>query len=568
MKRKNWVYKSTFSDREKIKNLSLKYSPVIASLLVNRGITEEDKINIYFNKPLSQILSPSLMDGMDVASERISKAIDENEKITIYGDYDVDGITSTVLLYRFLDGLGANVSYYIPERADEGYGLNMLAVNKLIKSGTKLLITVDCGITSVGEVEFAKLQGMDVIITDHHTCQEKLPKAIAVLNPKIPNSSYPFSGLAGVGVALKLALGVSVFRKMNTSAVFSEFSDLAAIGTIADLVPLTGENRVIVSRGLEKIKNGLAIVGINALIDICAIDKQNLTAGSIAYSLAPRLNASGRLGSATEAVELLLAKDYDKAVLLAKSLDEENTRRRITEQEIFTDAVSMIEEDADFPKKRVIVLSHESWHQGVIGIVASRLCEKYGKPAILISVDNGKGKGSGRSILAFNLFEALSECDDFLNSFGGHSVAAGLTINSENIEAFSAHINKYANSKLNDADLIPSVKIDCEIPSSAVTLKNTKFLSALEPFGMANETPVFSMCGVSVKAFSAIGTDKKHLKLTVLKDGNEFNCVGFCMGEYIPYLTTGAYIDIAFNMNINNFHNNELLQLRLKDIRI
>lgn len=565
MLRKNWIYKNQKINTANLKSLSDSVSPIIANLLLNRNINSPNEAKTYFSKPLSAIHSPLTFPDIDIAVDRIIKAIENKERIVVYGDYDVDGITSTVLVYKFLSACKADVSYYIPTRAGEGYGINILALNKIAKSGAKLLITVDCGITAVGEVEFAKLQGLDIIITDHHNCQDKIPKAVAVINPKCPDCKYPFSGLAGVGVALKLVLAVASKLGLNTSKVFLEYCDLAAIGSIADIVPLTDENRIITDRGLKKIRSGNSCPGILELLKICNADYKTANADTVAFSIAPRLNASGRLNSAAQSVELLLTSDFKKAKALAETLDEENTKRRNTEQEIFNEAVSMIESDSEFDKKKVIVLHKEDWHQGVIGIVASRICERFYKPTILISTSGADGKGSGRSIPAFDLFSALNDASEHLTSFGGHSIAAGLNIKTADIESFSAHINNYANKILSDEDFVPVLNIDLEIPPSAITLNNIKFLSNLEPFGMANETPVFSLCGVTLESFSAIGTDKKHIRLTVSKDGMRFNCIGFGMGNLT--LHDGDLLDIAFCMVINNYQNHELIQLRLKDIK-
>lgn len=564
MQKKNWVYKNKSINQDMLKKLSESMSPVIATLLLNRNITD---YSAYFKKPLSKIHSPLLLQGVNEACDRIISAINSSEKIVIYGDYDVDGITSTVLLYKFLLSQKANVSYYIPTRADEGYGINILALNKIIKSGANLLITVDCGITAVGEVEFAKLQGLDVIITDHHNCQGKIPKALSVINPKLPDSLYPFSGLAGVGVAFKLILGIAIKLNLNTTEIFSKYSELAAIGSIADLVPLTDENRIIVDKGLKKLSENTILPGIKALLEICSHDKQEISSDTVAFSIAPRLNASGRLSSASLSVELLLTDDIKKAKEIAQELNTENTKRRETEQIIFEEALEMINQDTEFDKKKVIVLHKENWHQGVIGIVASRICERFYRPTIMISTSDENAKGSGRSIPSFNLFEALKNSSEHLVSFGGHSIAAGLNIKSADIKTFKEHINKYSENILKASDLIPTLNIDCEISPSSITHTNIKFLSNLEPFGMGNEIPVFSMCDVRVNSLSEIGNDKKHIRLTVSKDGFEFNCIGFGMGEYASLLNVGDYIDIAFGMTLNNYQNKELIQLRLKDIR-
>lgn len=567
MQKKNWVYKNTSINKETLKQLSSSMSPVIATLLLNRDISDAESIGAYFKKPLSLIFPPSLLEGINDAADRIISAIENNEKIVIYGDYDVDGITSTVLLYKFLASQNADVSYYIPSRADEGYGINIVALNKIIKSGAQLLITVDCGITAVGEIEFAKLQGLDVIITDHHNCQDKIPKAFSVINPKLPGSLYPFRDLAGVGVAFKLALGIAVKLKLDTNKIFSDYSELAAIGSIADLVPLTGENRIITDRGIKSIREGTKFPGIRALLDVCGINESEINSDTITFSIAPRLNAAGRLSCASVSVELLLSQDFEEAKKIAVSLDLENTQRRNTEQIIFEEALEIIENDPEFDKKKVIVLHKENWHQGVIGIVASRICEKFYRPTIMISTSNGMGKGSGRSTPAFNLFDGLRNTSELLTSFGGHSVAAGINIKASDIELFSQHINKYANTVLKDVDFIPTLKIDCEIPTQVITKNNIKFLSNFEPFGIKNEAPIFSMCKVKIKSIYEIGAKKKHIRLTVSKNGTDFTCIGFSMGELASSLNQGDVIDIAFGMTINNYQNRELIQLRLKDIK-
>ncbi len=570
MQKKKWMYKNIGINKDTLHELSVKMSvsPVTITLLMNRGYQNETDIMWFLKKPMSGIHPPFLLDGVERASERILKAVDNGEKIVVYGDYDVDGVTSTVLLYKFLKSIGADVRYYIPERANEGYGINMIALNKLIKSGAKLLITVDCGITAVGEVEFAKLQGMEVIITDHHNCQGKLPQAYAVINPKISEGEYPFTGLAGVGVAFKLILGIAVKSKMNTKEVFDEYCDLVAVGTLADLVPLRDENRIIVDRGLKKLQKGEGNIGIRALLEISGANKHGIGASSITFSVAPRLNASGRLGSAQASVELLIEDNKEKAAFQAQALDAENKERQMTELEIFNEAMQMIADNSQIAGKKVIVLSKEDWHQGVIGIVASRICEKFYKPAILISTKEGSGKGSGRSIPGFNLFEALSESKEYLKSFGGHSVAAGINIRTEDIQNFTECINKYADTVLSDEDMIPTVNIDCEIPPSLVSIQNIKFISSLEPFGVENQAPVFSLSNVRVVNFGAVGIDSKHLRMTVKAGEESFNCVGFGMGEYVSVLKLNSDIDIAFNMEINNFKERETIQLKLKDIHI
>lgn len=564
--KKIWQYKNSKLSAAKVKETAAMYSipEVVAVAVLNRGIAE-DEIGGFLKKSMQGIVNPMLFSDMDKAVKRILKAVDDNEKITVYGDYDVDGITATALAYDFLNELGAEVSYYIPDRKDEGYGINIMAVNRLQKSGTKLLITVDCGITAIGEVEFAKLQGMDVIITDHHTCKAELPDAAeAIINPKRPDCDYPFDALAGVGVAFKLVLAITMALKKNTTDCFKKYADIAAIGTIADVVSLTGENRVIVDRGLKLLSN-TEREGLKALKEVSSTDGKDVTASTVAFALAPRLNAAGRLGTATTAVELLLTRDSERARQIAAELDAENKTRQATEQEIYKEALDIIAKDPNFDKKKVIVLAHEGWHHGVIGIVASKICEFFYRPCILISYSNGIGKGSGRSIPSFNLFDALAACENQLTDFGGHAVAAGLNINMTDIDAFTKNINKYADAHLTEEDMIAKVNIDCRINAADATLENAYMLSHLEPFGMGNEKPVFSIEDMKVTDAAAVGNEKRHLKLRLSKDGVILNAIGFGMGDLIDGL--GSKVSAAFALDINSYQGRESVQLLLKDIK-
>lgn len=568
MREKVWQYKNAAIKNEDVANLSREYNipKLIAAILLNRGI-DNAAADAFLKKSMRDIINPMLLSDMDKAIKRITDAIKNNEKITVYGDYDVDGITSTALLYDFFKSVGATVDYYIPDRKDEGYGINILAVNKLQKSGTKLLITVDCGITAVGEVEFAKLQGMDVIITDHHTCKDRLPEAaVAIINPKKPDCEYPFDALAGVGVAFKLVLAVTMALNKNTTECFKKYVEFVAIGTIADVVSLTNENRIIVDKGIMSIKNSTR-PGIKAIKEVAQISQKPLNASTIAFSIAPRLNAAGRLGTAKTAVELLLTDSDERAREIANELDNENRERQSTEQEIYNEAIEMISKDVNFSKKKVIVLAHEDWHHGVIGIVASRLSEKFYKPCILISYSNGIGKGSGRSIRNFNLFDALSVCGDLLTDFGGHAVAAGLNINVSEIEAFEKRINKYADDILTDEDMLPHVFIDCELQDTDITIQNVKLLSILEPFGMGNEKPVFSASDLVIKNIQAVGQDKKHLRLYLEGKNNHLSAIGFNMGEFESELKAGDRVRVAFGLDINVYQGSENAQLLLKDIK-
>ncbi len=566
---KIWQYRNSSLPKGKAENAARRFSipEMAATILLNRGV-KEDEIPSFLKKSMRDILNPMLLSEMDKAAARIVTAIENGEKITVYGDYDVDGITSTAMVYDFLKSQGARISYYIPDRKDEGYGINIMAVNKLQKSGTKLLITVDCGITAVGEVEFAMLQGMDVIITDHHTCKDKLPEAAAaIINPKKPGCEYPFDALAGVGVAFKLILAVTMRLGQNTTECFKRYADLAAIGTIADVVSLTGENRIIVDKGLAMLREPRR-PGLEALKDVAGIGGKNVTSSNVAFAIAPRLNAAGRLGTAATAVELLLTDDTAAARRIAEELDAENKERQATEQDIYGEALDIIAKNPEYDKKKVLVLAHEGWHHGVIGIVASKIGDLFYKPCILISHSNGIGKGSGRSIPGFNLFDALSECENYLTDFGGHAVAAGLNINVSDIDAFDKAINKYADGLLTERDMVPKLNIDCAISPAEATIRNAHMLERLEPFGMGNEKPLFSMTNMIVRDAAAVGSDKRHLRMRLECGGMSFGAIGFGMGHMTGLLRQGSRIDAAFGLDINTYMGNESVQLLLKDLKI
>ncbi|MDY3929964.1 MAG: single-stranded-DNA-specific exonuclease RecJ [Clostridia bacterium] len=567
MQKVNWNFKDNLIEPRKISEFSKKYkiSHVMSVVLLNRGIETEEQVKSYISKSLESVNNPNLLPDMEKAAKRITEAIEKKEKIMIYGDYDVDGVTSTSLLYSFLKDMGADVDYFIPDRIKDGYGLNILAVNKISKKGTKLIITVDCGISSFGEVELAKAQKMDVIITDHHSCREKIPQALAVVNPKRAHSQYPFNALAGVGVAFKLILAVAMDMGLNTRECFDKYVEFAAIGTVADVVSLQGENRVIVHKGIQSLAKSNNF-GLNALLKIAGSDGKGIDSTTIAFMLSPRLNAAGRMGNAKLAVDLLLSKSEEEAYGLAVKLDETNKQRQKTELEIFREAVKMIEEDPDKDNKKVIVLAREGWHHGVIGIVASRILEIYYKPCIIIACDGNIGKGSGRSVEGINLFDALTACEDLLTQYGGHAQAAGLSLNMDNFDAFVKKINKYVSDNIK-TEPVKTLNIDCTVPSGFISIDSARQMSWLEPFGEGNEKPVFAVKGARVVSASAIGADGKHLRLRVDISGKITDAVGFGFGEYAKYLNPDRVIDIAFNLDINNFMNNEKVQLIIKDIK-
>ncbi len=567
MTNKRWIFLNKSADQEKSKALSssLNVPPVISNILLNRNINTFEEASAFLFKSAKNVHHPFLLKDSEKAANRIKDAVLSGEKIVIYGDYDVDGITSTSIMYLFLKSLGANVDFYIPNRSDEGYGINMLALQKISNAGAKLLITVDCGITATGEVEFAKTLGLTVIITDHHTCKETVPDAFAVINPKQNDCNYPFKDLAGVGVAFKLILATAITMGLPAKEYFDKYIDIVCIGTIADVVSLCDENRIFVTNGLKKIKETQNF-GLKALFEIAGIEGKTINTGLVSFMIAPRINAAGRVGNASSAVELLVTEDKEKAVRIARALEEENHSRQQTEQEILLEALKMIEEDSSFKEKKVIVLSKEDWHHGVIGVVASRLVDKFYKPSILISIKDGLGKGSGRSVKGFNLFDALADSGDILLKYGGHELAAGLGLNAGDIEEFSKKINEYAKANVSDESLVPQINIDQVLETGDLTVHNAETLSMLEPFGMGNPQPVFAVLNLSLISQRIVG-DGRHVRLTLSKNGKNIDVMGFNMAKTAEAFVVGSKLDIAFTMGTNIYRGEKTLQLVLKDIR-
>ena len=564
MQKKKWILLSRNNRKEDILAVSRQYGlpPVIATILLNRGVQE---VETFIHPSAEQLPDPFLMKGMEPAAQRILQALDHGEHITVYGDYDVDGITSTAILVSFLKEHKAEVNYYIPDRLEEGYGMNRAAIDKIAALGTSLLITVDCGITAVDEVRYAKECGMDVIVTDHHECKEELPEAYCILNPKQSDCPYPFKKLAGVGVVFKLLQALTTQMKFHMKELIEEYIDIVAIGTVADVMPLVGENRAIVKKGLELLKYTMNR-GVRTLMETAKIDTSGLTTGSIGFMIAPRINAAGRMGDPKCAVELLLSKDDRTARRYAEQLDEENRDRQATEISILEDALNIIAYNREMEDDYVLVLDHEGWHHGIIGIVASKISEKFNKPCILISTGDGMGKGSGRSIKGFNLFQALEECSGELVKFGGHELAAGLSVETERIDEFRKHINQYAKSVMNEADFVPKIYVDAELPIEYINMNTVERLMILEPYGMGNASPVFFARKLTVTYIRPL-SDGKHMKLTLAKGDNYVEAVGFNMGAYLEKIKLQDMVDIVFNLDINVFRGERQVQVLLKDLR-
>ena len=535
--------------------------PLLAGLLAARGMTKPDEVRRLLSPEGEPIPDPMLMKDMDRAAARVRRALEQGELIAVYGDYDVDGITSTCLLTQFLSARGGRVIPYIPSRLGEGYGLNPEAVTALSEQGVGLIITVDCGITAVEETALAANLGIDVVITDHHACKDVLPAAAAVVDPHRPDCPYPFKGLAGVGVALMLALAVA--GPAEQSGVFDEFCDLAAVGTVADVMPMTGANRAIVSQGLKRLDPPRR-VGLAALLRCAGLADRPATSVSVGYTLAPRINASGRMGRAEVAVELFLTKDPTRAEELAVLLCELNRERQGIESEIFQQCVQSL---TDRPQQDAIVLAGDRWHQGVVGIVASRLAEKYACPCFMICLDGGMGKGSCRSWGDINLFELLSACAPLLENFGGHALAAGFTVKEENIPALAQALRRLV-AETRRGDGLPSVlEVDMAVPPQHLTVEAVEALDLLEPCGTGNPRPVFLLQGAQVHTMAQVGRGR-HLKLRLESRGVPLDAIYFSSQGAELGLTPGCRVDVVFYPQINDFRGARSVQLQVVDLRL
>lgn len=555
---KRWVQKpydevevSRFAKESKIKDFSF------AILLYLRGFKEQDSAKRFVKRNMKEFPSPFLFQDMQKCCDRIEKAIEYGEKITIYGDYDVDGVTSISILYRYLKSRGAALSYYVPDRFKEGYGMHRAAVKQIAQEGTKLLITVDCGITAYDEVELAKELGVDVIITDHHECGEKLPDCIGILNPKL--GDYPYSGLAGVGVAFKL---ISALMR-DSGMAFHDYGELLTVGTIADIVPLTGENRIYVYHGLEMI-NRSNDRGLRNLLDRCGYRNKRADTYSIAFGIAPRINAAGRMKSAKWAIDLFIG-DEDEKEELAEKLCKLNVIRQQTEEEILEQAIVEIEKRG-YQEDKIIVVANEGWHHGVIGIIASKISDRYYKPVIVLDIEAGIAKGSCRSIKGFHIYNALSSCSQYLTQFGGHAFAAGLSLEARNIDVFRKEINRYADKNLPDDLLVPVLEYDLELPHP-IGFSFVQKLEYFEPFGVDNPKPLFVMRNVTVHNLMTL-TQGKHLKFFAEKEGRLIDCIAFQMGNFYDIITNGSVIDIIFEIGINEYGGKKKIQFNVKDFEI
>lgn len=545
---------------------SCSISPLLAGLLVNRGICDAEGARRFLDPNLSDLHDPFLLLDMETAVQRLVSAVTKRETICIYGDYDADGLTSVAILAGFLLKLGADCFYHIPHRIEEGYGLSVDGIRSAADRGARVIVTADCGITSFGEADFCAGLGIDLIITDHHTPSSSVPNALAVINPLRMGDGFPCKVLAGVGVvfnllvALRMRLREDGFFLAAPEPNLRECLDLVALGTIADIVPLVDENRILVSYGLRELSAGSRI-GIRELKKVSGINDA-VDCGAVGFRLAPRLNAAGRLDDASLGAELLLTRDERKAASLAGVLDASNGERQALEQEILRDAVRMVENDPVMEDRSSIVLASDSWHAGVIGIVASRMVELYHRPTILISLRDGNGKGSGRSIPGFHLHEALKACAGQLTGFGGHRHAAGLTIDESLLDEFADRFDAIAAGLISPEDLVPEIRIDAELAPGDATLDTVELLESLGPFGMGNPRPLFVMRGLKMLQASIV--KERHVRMRLSSGGTVFEAMGFGLADRVPQADR---IDIAFTMDCNQWNGKRSLRLTLKDLR-
>lgn len=564
MKMKRWV--ATEPDLDKVRSLAhgCGMTPLAAAALCARGIDTPEKARAFLETDAGCLYDPFLLPDMDKAVSVVQGAITQGERIVVFGDYDVDGVTSTCVMTRMLRSMGANVKHYIPDRLSEGYGLSVSAMDHLAQEGTRVIITVDSGVSAFEEIAHARALGMQVVVTDHHACREELPDANAVVNPKRMDSKYPFPELAGVGVAFKLACALA--GEIGQQAVLERYADLVALGTVADVMPLRGENRIIVAAGLRRMAE-TSNIGLSMLLRESGQYGKKLTASVISFILAPRINAAGRLGHADMAAELFLTDDPRRAQSLAAALCEQNKQRQEAENEILNQALQKLRHEYDPLEDQMIVLAGENWHHGVIGIVCSRLCDRYACPTVLIALEDGIGKGSGRSVKGFHLYDALCDSAPLLERFGGHELAAGLTIKEENIAAFKKQMADWAKEHVDPADLIPILHIDCPIEPEFITTHAIDGLDILEPFGMGNPQPIFSMNDLLVEEITPISSDR-HVRLTLSKDGTQYTAMLFGTGQGGCGFAQGNYVDAAFCLEVNEYRGRRSVQLIIRDMKL
>ena len=566
-----WIYSELTDEQNEIKNKlanELSISPVLAKLLVQRGIVTFDDARSFFRPDLNDLHDPFLMKDMDKAVERLTKAMQRNEKILIYGDYDVDGTTSVSLVYRFLVKFYSNLDFYIPDRYNEGYGISIKGIDFAAQNNFKLIIALDCGIKAVEKIKYAKTLGVDFIICDHHNPDDELPPAVAVLDTKRNDCTYPYTHLSGCGVGFKLMQAFAMENNIHFEELIP-LLDLLALSIASDIVPITGENRILAFYGLKQI-NSNPSTGVKAIIDVCGLKDREISISDIVFKIGPRINASGRMKLATEAVELMVSRDYNFAYERSGTINEYNNDRKDLDKNITDDAIALIRQDDTYSERKSIVVFKPDWHKGVIGIVASRLAEEYYKPSVVLTESNGFASGSARSVLGFDLYKAVESCKDLLENFGGHMYAAGLTMKIEHVDEFSRRFEKYVAEHIEEDQTYPQIDIDAIIEFKDITPKFFRVLKQFGPFGPGNMKPVFESKNVyDFGSSRLVGKDQEHLKLELTDSSSEnvMSGIAFRMYEFNDHLKALNPLDICYTLEENNFNGNTSIQLMIRDIK-
>jgi single-stranded-DNA-specific exonuclease len=566
---KRWVIKER-GDSIVVKQLAvaLGVSESLANLMVQRNITSPQEANAFFTPDLSYLHDPFMMKDMNIAVDRLSTAIKKNEKILVYGDYDVDGTTAVALVYSFLKEQYSNVEYYIPDRYKEGYGVSFQGIDFAVKNHCKLLITLDCGIKAVEKIKYAKSKSIDVIVCDHHYPGSEIPAAIAVLDPKQPGCSYPYKELSGCGVGFKLIHAYSRINSIPFSSI-ANYLDLVAVSIASDIVPITGENRVLAYFGLKQL-NESPRIGLKEILREAEVFKA-LTVEDVVFKIGPRLNAAGRMEAGSKAVELLISHDVKSAEGISKEISNFNTERRSIDRTITTEAMRMISEDQRTVNARTTVLYNPSWKKGVIGIVASRLIETYYRPTVILTESNGFATGSARSVQGYDLYQAIEACSDLLESFGGHMYAAGLTLKKENIQPFIERFEQFVNSTITEDQLLPRVFIDTELSFNEINEDFFKVMSQFQPFGPENMSPVFMSKNVfDTGSGRMVGSSGEHLKLDLCQDSStvkSISAIAFNQANHFEYIKGGNPFEICYSIEMNEFRGNRNLQINIRDIK-
>ena len=566
-----WIYSELSEEQNEIKNNlanELSISPILSQLLVQRGISTYDEARSFFRPDLNDLHDPFLMKDMDRAVDRLTMAMQQNEKILVYGDYDVDGTTSVSLVYRFLIKFYSNLDFYIPDRYIEGYGISKKGIDYAHENNFKLIIALDCGIKAVEKVKYAKSLGIDFIICDHHNPDDELPPAVAVLDPKRDDCEYPYKHLSGCGVGFKLMQAFSIVNGISFEQLTS-LLDLVALSIASDIVPITGENRILTFYGLKQI-NSNPSTGVKAIIEVSGLKDKEINISDIVFKIGPRINASGRMKLASEAVELLVARDYSFAFERSSTINIYNNDRKDLDKNITDEALSLIQSDEIYSQRKSIVVYKPDWHKGVIGIVASRLSEEHYKPTIVLTESNGFASGSARSVSGFDLYKAVESCKDLLENFGGHMCAAGLTMKTDNVEEFTRRFEEYVAENIQEDQTYPQIEIDATLEFKDITPKFFRVLKQFGPFGPGNMKPIFESKNVYDYGSSRlVGKEQEHLKLELIDNSSEnvMNGIAFRMYEFNDHLKALNPLDICYTLEENNFNGNVTTQLMIRDIK-